>query len=103
MATNTLERTGSMDVRRESTRAGRYIRRFLTISALIALLVAVTVGLSRLEGAAPVVDEDLLWVGEVQRGEFIRSVRGNGTLVPKEERWIPAPGEGRVESGNWPI
>lgn len=33
----------------------------------------------------------------VKRGEMLRQVRGTGTLVPEEIRWIPAVTEGRVE------
>lgn len=87
----------NMDVPRASARRSRYVRRVLLLALVAVALAGVTVGFSRLKSAAPVVDEDLLWVGVVERGEFLRSVRGNGTLVPKVERWIPAPGEGRVE------
>jgi HlyD family secretion protein len=34
----------------------------------------------------------------VKRGEMVRDVRGNGTLVPQVTRWVPAPAEGRIES-----
>ena len=53
-------------------------------------------GVSRLESAPPALDADLLWIGTVQRGEFVRSVRGSGVLVPKDVWWIPAPAEGQV-------
>jgi len=33
----------------------------------------------------------------VTRGPFVRDVRGNGTLVPEEIRWIPAVTEATVE------
>src|SRR5262249_46374115 len=38
-----------------------------------------------------------LWPGTVMRGQMIRNVRGLGTLVPEEIRWIPATSQGRVE------
>jgi len=65
---------------------------------LVASLVGITVGFSRLKQAPPSVEERLLWIEPVSQGEFVRNVRGNGTLVPKEEWWIPAPGEGQIES-----
>jgi HlyD family secretion protein len=34
---------------------------------------------------------------KVKRGSMIRQVRGLGTLIPEEIRWIPAATEGRVE------
>jgi HlyD family secretion protein len=33
----------------------------------------------------------------VKRGEMLRQVRGNGTLVPEDIRWIPTASAGRVE------
>jgi len=36
-------------------------------------------------------------VDTVKRGPMVRQVRGLGTLVPEEIRWIPAATEGRVE------
>ena len=35
--------------------------------------------------------------GGVERGAFVRQVRGHGTLVPKDLRWVPAPATGQVE------
>jgi HlyD family secretion protein len=34
----------------------------------------------------------------VKRGQMLRQVRGNGTLVPEDIRWIPTINAGRVES-----
>jgi HlyD family secretion protein len=67
--------------------------------ALLALL-AVTLGLSRLKPAAPTVERSAVWVDTVKRGPMLRQVRGLGTLVPQEIRWIPALSEGRVERIN---
>jgi HlyD family secretion protein len=55
------------------------------------------VGVSRLKPAAPGVDRATLWIDTVQRGSMIRQVRGTGTLVPEDLRWIPATTSGRVE------
>lgn len=65
-------------------------------AALIALL-AVTLGLSRLKPAAPSVDRSTVWIDTVKRGPMLRQVRGIGTLVPQEIRWIPVLSDGRVE------
>src|SRR6185436_8122141 len=43
------------------------------------------------------VDKGTLWIDTVKRGEMLRQVRGSGTLVAEEIRWIPAVTEGRVE------
>jgi HlyD family secretion protein len=61
------------------------------------LLLLVTLGLSRLKPAAPSVDRSGVLIDAVKRGPMLREVRGLGTLVPEEVRWIPAAAEGRVE------
>lgn len=67
------------------------------VLALVAVAV-VTFGLSRLKPAAPSVDRSTVWIDTVKRGPMLRQVRGLGTLVPEQIRWIPAPAEGRVEN-----
>ena len=57
----------------------------------------VTVGLSRLKPAAPSVERATVLIDTVKRGPMLRQVRGLGTLVPEEIRWIPAQTQGRVE------
>jgi HlyD family secretion protein len=52
---------------------------------------------ARLKPAAPSVDRATVWVETVKRGSMVRQVRGSGTLVPEEIRWIPATTQGRVE------
>ena len=59
--------------------------------------VVLTVVLSRLGPALPTVSTDMVWIGTVERGTFVREVRGPGTLVPMERRWITAVTAGRVE------
>ncbi len=61
------------------------------------MLIAVTLGLTRLKPAAPTVDRAQVWLDTVKRGEMLRQVRGNGTLVPEEIHWIPATTPGRIE------
>src|SRR5262249_32841090 len=57
----------------------------------------VTLGLSRMRPAAPSVDRATVWIDTVKRGEMLRQVRGIGTLVPEEVRWIPATSDGVIE------
>src|SRR5688500_2970761 len=61
------------------------------------VLVAVTIVLARMEPAPPGVPADTLLRDTVKRGSIIRQVRGLGTLVPEDTRWIPATTDGRVE------
>lgn len=73
-------------------------RQRLLLGAAGAVVVALaTIGLARLEPAAPEVERATLWIDAVSRGPFVREVRGNGTLVPEEVRLITAVSEGRVE------
>jgi HlyD family secretion protein len=75
----------------------RQRRRWLLAGGVIALLAVVTIGLSRLQPAAPSVEKSTLFMDTVKRGEMLRQVRGNGTLVPEDIRWIPTVNAGRVE------
>ena len=56
-----------------------------------------TYGLSRLRPAAPSVDRATIWPDEVKRGPMVREVRGLGTLVPEDIRWIAAQTDSRVD------
>jgi HlyD family secretion protein len=60
-------------------------------------VVLTTVALGRLEPAAPSVDAGPLWTDTVKQGNMVRDVRGPGTLVPEQIRWITAVTAGRVE------
>ena len=64
--------------------------------ALLALVLA-SLGLSRLSPAAPEIDRATLWIDVVRRGEMVRAVRGPGSLVSQDVRWVPALVAGRVE------
>jgi len=86
-----------MDIPRKSAAKKRRVKRILyALTALIALVV-ITIGVSRLQPAAPSVDEQTLWKGTVTRGMMLRQVRGMGTLVPEEIRYVPAISQGRIE------
>ena len=61
------------------------------------VVAAVTIVLSRLKPAAPTVERGTVWLDTVKRGPMVRNVRGLGTLVPEEIRWVPAVTAGRVE------
>ncbi|MGH9524332.1 MAG: RND transporter, partial [Terriglobales bacterium] len=87
-----------MDIVRENFAAQRRRRRVIYAVIGIVAIVLVTVGLSRLKPAAPTVDRGTAWVDTVKRGAMLRQVRGLGTLVPIDIRWIPAQTDGRVDS-----
>src|SRR4026209_1180609 len=78
--------------------ARRKRRPRLTFSFLAVLvLAAITVGLSRLSPAAPTVEKSSIWSDTVKRGEMLRQVRGNGTLVPEQIQFVQSETDGRVE------
>jgi HlyD family secretion protein len=72
------------------------IRRGLIGTTGLVVIALVTVGVSRLEPAAPSVDRRTLWLDAVKRGPMLREVRGVGTLVSEDILWIPAAVKGRV-------
>jgi HlyD family secretion protein len=73
------------------------IRRAIYGAAALLVIVLITVGVSRLKPAAPSVERTTVWIETVRRGDMLRAVRGSGTLVPEEIRWINTTTQGRVE------
>jgi HlyD family secretion protein len=86
-----------MDIARPSVARQKKIRRTLFAVAGLVLVVLVTVVLAQLKPAAPTVDFGSIWPDTVKRGSMVRQVRGPGTLVPEDIRWIAAQTGGRVE------
>jgi len=85
------------DIARPDLPVSRRRKRLAYSGAGLAVVVVVSVAVSRLTPAAPVIDRGAVWIGTVKSGPMVRSVRGTGTLVPEDLRWIPAVAEGRVE------
>jgi HlyD family secretion protein len=87
-----------MDVARDPAILRRKrIRHGVYAVALLVAVLLVSVALARMEPAAPPVDRATLLLDTVKRGELVRQVRGLGTLVPEDTRWLPATTDGRVE------
>jgi HlyD family secretion protein len=86
-----------VDIARPSQARKKKIRRILYGSAALLVITLITVGVSRLRPAAPSVERATVWIDVVKRGPMLRQVRGSGTLVPEEIRWIPSTTQGRVE------
>jgi HlyD family secretion protein len=87
-----------VDIKR--TGKSKLKKRIRTVSFILIGLAAVggiTYGLTRLKPAAPTLDRSTAVIDTVKRGQMLREVRGNGTLVPQLVRYVPAPSEGRVE------
>ena len=86
-----------MDIARPSNLRKKRIRQGAYAGVGLLAVLLITLGLSRLKPAAPTVDAATVWRDTVRRGPMLRQVRGLGTLVPEDIRWIPATTQGRVE------
>jgi HlyD family secretion protein len=87
-----------MDIQRSGKSILRKrIRTAIIIVSGLAAVGGATYGLKKMKPAAPTLDHSTAVVDTVKRGQMLREVRGNGTLVPQLTRWVPAPADGRVE------
>ena len=86
-----------MDIHRPELKRRKLVRRWIMIGGGLLAIALVAGAVSRLEPAVPTVDRAAVWTDTVRRGEMLRQVRGPGTLVPRDIRWIAANTEARVE------
>jgi HlyD family secretion protein len=87
-----------MDIKRSGkSKIKKRVRTALLITIGLVAVGGITYGLSRLRPASPTLDRSTAVIDTVKRGQMLREVRGNGTLVPQVTRWVPAPADGRVE------
>src|ERR1700724_1774 len=86
-----------MDIARPSNARKKRIRQGIYAVVGLLAIALVSVGLNRLKPAAPTVERAVVWPDTVKRGPMVRQVRGLGTLVPEDIRWIPATTQARVE------
>jgi len=88
----------SMDIKRpQKSKLKKRIRSIALVVIGVAAIGGITFGLTRLKPAAPTLEKSTAVIDTVKRGQMLREVRGNGTLVPQLVRWVPAPSDGRVE------
>lgn len=86
-----------MDIPRKSAAKKRKIKRIVYVLILLVAMGAITVGVTRLKPAAPSASKDIMLPDTVRRGNMVVNVRGMGTLVPEEIRYVPALSLGRIE------
>lgn len=86
-----------MDVPRKNASKKRKIKRIVYGLVTVVGIAAITYGVSRLKPALMQVDSKTVLTGTVTRGPMVRNVRGIGTLIPENIRWIPAQSEGQVQ------
>jgi len=84
-----------LDIPRATPRSKN--RRWILGGAALGAVLLMTVAVSRIEPAAPSVESAGVWVDTVEQGTMLRQVRGPGTLVPEQIRYISAVTAGRVE------
>ncbi|MDP6580754.1 MAG: hypothetical protein QF681_08865, partial [Vicinamibacterales bacterium] len=87
-----------VDIARPDIARAKKVRRIAYGTGFGVLVILITVGVSRLQPAAPRVEMDTVFMDTVQRGEMLRNVRGTGTLVPEQIRWISAITNSTVET-----
>jgi HlyD family secretion protein len=80
-----------------SVKRQKKIRQAIYAGIALVVIVFITIAVSRLQPAAPGVERTTVWIDTVKRGDMIRQVRGSGTLVPEDIRWINTTTSGRVE------
>src|SRR5437763_14425320 len=86
-----------MDIKRPpKSKLKKKIRNAVMIVVGLAAIGGIPYGLTKLKPAAPTLDRSTAVIETVKRGEMVRDVRGNGTLVPEVTGQIPAPATGRV-------
>lgn len=83
-----------MDIARIPTK--RHGRR-VVIGAGVVVVLGGTLALLGLRPAAPVVERNAILIDSVRMGDVVREVRGQGTLVPEQIRWITAQASARVD------
>lgn len=86
-----------MDILRTGITEKKRRNRWVLGAVGISAVVLVTAAVASLDPAAPGVDRDTVWIGTVERGTLVRQVRGHGTLVPENLRWVQAQTTGRVD------
>ncbi len=80
-------------VRTPPARTGRKV----AIAGGIAAALLLTIAVARLDPAVPTVARAGVIIDSVRRGDVTREVRGPGSLVPEQVRWITAQASARVE------
>jgi HlyD family secretion protein len=87
-----------MDIKRPpKSKIKKRIKMAILIVVAVAAVGGITYTLAKLKPANYTVERATTVIETVKRGEMVRDVRGNGTLVPEVTRWVPAPAQGRVE------
>jgi multidrug resistance efflux pump len=83
-----------MDIKREPK---KNYKKYAMYGAGGVGLIVITFILMSLKPAAPTVDGGTIYTDTVRKGQMVLEVRGPGTLIPEDTRFITAVTAGRVE------
>ena len=86
-----------VDIPRPDIARSRQYRRLGYVAGAAAVVSLISLGIFRLQPAPPSVDRRNVYVATVEQGQMLRDVRGSGTLIPEEIRWISAVTNSTVE------
>lgn len=86
-----------VDVARTGAGRKRLIRRVVWIVGGLLAASLLSVAVTRLKPAVPLVEWSSVWPDKVRRGPMLRQVRGIGTLVAEDTLFVPAVTDGRVD------
>ncbi len=87
-----------MDISRPDIKKKKLRRQIIVLAIVAVGVTAAAWAVMRLKPAVPTVDASTVWPDTVKRGDFVRNVRGLGTLTPREEsiELIPAQTDATV-------
>ncbi|WP_045727509.1 HlyD family efflux transporter periplasmic adaptor subunit [Xanthomonas sp. GPE 39] len=79
-----------MDIVNPNFKIKKKRRRQIVIGIVAIFVVLVAAIFYRLSSAMPSIDTSSVWIDTVKRGDMLRDVRAQGTLVPLDIRWVSA-------------
>lgn len=86
-----------MDVARPELGQRKRRRQRMALIVAAAVLLTIAISVASLGATAPALSRADALIETVQRGEFLRAVRGPGKLVPSQARWVIARTDATVE------
>ncbi len=86
-----------MDIVRSSPRPSLRLRPFLAAAAVVAVVAGSLWSARAASPAVPTVERSSVWTDHVRRGDLLRQVPVQGTLVPEHVQWLSAVTAARVK------
>jgi HlyD family secretion protein len=85
-----------MDIQRKDTAKNKMIRRIIYLTLIAAAVAGAGWRVNQLKPAAPAVERASVLIDTAKRGEMVRDVHGQGSLVPEDILWIQAEFDSQV-------